>query len=90
MNADKLSTFLRWKTSTKNHTCDLFIEDADLNQLTPIVRKTEQEASALIRDCISWGYERETIAIDSGLDIWEYRAPILNEDLLRSRLYPDR
>ncbi len=42
MSTDKNANFLRSKTSTKNQTCDLYIEDANYYQLTPIVRKTFQ------------------------------------------------
>jgi hypothetical protein len=76
--------------STKNHTCDLYIEDAAYHQLTPIIRKTTQEASEITEDCVSPGYHGPTASIDLNLDMWEYRMAILNEDLLRSRLYSDR
>jgi hypothetical protein len=88
LSTDKRPNFLRSKTSTKNQTCDLYIEDADHHQLTPIVRKTTQEASEITEDCISSGHHGQTVSIDFDLDIWEYRTAILNEDLLRSRLFP--
>ncbi|RZU35476.1 hypothetical protein BDD14_5527 [Edaphobacter modestus] len=87
MSTDKNANFLRSKTSTRNQTCDLYIEDADYHQLTPIVRKTAQEASEITEDCISPSNHGQTVSIDLDLDIWEYRTAILNEDLLRSRLY---
>ncbi len=89
MSTDKRSNFLRSKTSTKDQICDLYIEDADHHQLTPTVRMSVHDVSTLItEDCISPGHHGQTVSIDLDLDIWEYRTAILNEDLLRSRLYP--
>lgn len=89
LRTDKTPNFLRLKTSTKTQTCDLYIEDAGYHQLTPIVRKTTQEASEITEDCVSPGHHGPTVSIDLDLDIWEYRTTVLNEHLLRSRLYPD-
>lgn len=90
MSTNKRSNYLRSKTSTKDQTCDLYIEDADHHQLTPTVHMSVHDASTVITtDCISPDHYGQTFSIGLDLDIWEYRSAILNEHLLRSRLYPN-